>query len=461
MKQRTKKNLPRFLITVSLLVLIICGWYSWVAFPIISGYGAKILASGIFVQHRSAADVISQDLSDFPVSLAGYSVNRNDSSVTATVWGFASQKAIFRHGAGCTLVNEISEQEMRKQYFKMPPPPGIDPDTLNWPAGNKIRDSIPASVNRVALAKAVDGAMNDTFENKPAFTRSVIVVYDGNIIAEKYAQGFNSKSLLPGWSVSKSITGALVAILVRANKLNPDAPAPVNGWENSGKTNILLKYLLQQSSGLDFRENYTGPSEATNMLFKRGNMGAYIAQLPLKYAPGTVFNYSSGNSNLISLIIRNSVGEKDYHAFPYQALFYKCGMYSALLEPDASGTFVGSSYCFATARDFARFGLLYYNNGVMNGEQILPSGWVKKTTEPATADKQQHYGLQFWLNGFSKNDSTKRWYPDVPADMYFADGFGGQDIYVIPSRKLVVVRLGLHIIRENRFLKEVIASIRE
>ena len=129
-----------------------------------------------------------------------------------------------------------------------------------------------------------------------------------------------------------------------------------------------------------------------------------------------------------------------------------------LLEPDASGTYIGSSYSYATARDFARVGLLYYFRGVWNGKQILPVNWVKESTQPSVADKRKHYGYQFWLNGFGKNDST-RWYPDVPADMFFADGYGGQDVYIIPSKKLIAVRLGLHVIDENKFLKEIIQSI--
>jgi CubicO group peptidase (beta-lactamase class C family) len=285
------------------------------------------------------------------------------------------------------------------------------------------------------------------------------VVYDGKIVGEQYAPGFDKNTVMLGWSMSKSLTAALIGILVKQGKLNPDAPAPVPEWKGTDKEQITLKQLLQQTTGLDFKEDYTSPSEVTNMLFKKGDMAAFTAKLPLKNKPGTTFNYSSGNSNILSRIIRQTVGEKDYWSFPYTALFQKVNMYSVLLEPDASGTFIGSSYSYATARDFARFGLLYYNNGLWNGEQLLPDNWVKETIQPASADNRNHYGYQFWLNGYDKDDLTKRWYPDVPADMYFADGFGGQNVYIIPSKKLVVVRLGLHNINENKFLTEVIAAI--
>ncbi len=251
----------------------------------------------------------------------------------------------------------------------------------------------------------------------------------------------------------------MIGILVKENKLSVDSPAPVAAWTNTEKQRITIKHLLQQTTGLDFIENYNKPSNVTKMLFSKGDMAAYTAGLPLKYKPGTVFNYSSGNTNILSSIIRHTVGEHNYASFPFKELFYKINAYSFLLEPDASGTYIGSSYSYATARDFARFGLLYYNNGIWNGEQILPQNWVKESIQPSNADKRKHYGYQFWLNGYDEKDSAKRWYPDVPADMFFADGYGGQDVYIIPSEKLVIVRLGLYAINENKFLKEVIQSM--
>jgi CubicO group peptidase (beta-lactamase class C family) len=141
-------------------------------------------------------------------------------------------------------------------------------------------------------------------------------------------------------------------------------------------------------------------------------------------------------------------------------LFHKINAYSFLLEPDASGTYIGSSYSYATARDFGRFGLLYYNNGQWNGEQILPQDWVKESIVPPAGNPFHNYGYQFWLNGQDEKDINKKAFPDVPDDLFYADGYGGQNIYIIPSKKLVVVRLGLHKIDENKLLKEVIAAIK-
>ena len=442
------------------IIIFLFSWLSSTVFRDVSGYGSKNLCSAVYLQHRDPSEVIREDLADFPLSLGKFSVNEKDSSVTGSVWGIAKSKTIYRKGCGCTLINDISEAEVRAQTFSFPPKPPSNSDTVDWPYGDRVAYSSPSNIDNDHLQKAVRNVMNESSANgKPAFTRAVLVLYDGHIVAEQYAPGFDKNTVMLGWSMSKSFTGAMVGILVNQHKLSVDQPAPVASWTNSEKSNITIKNLLQQTTGLDFTENYTRPSSVTKMLFRQGDMAAYTASLPLKYRPGTVFNYSSGNSNILSKLIRQVVGEKNYVAFPYSELFYKINAYSFLLEPDASGTYIGSSYSYATARDFARFGLLYYNNGIWNGEQILPASWVRESVQPSIADKRKHYGYQFWLNGYDENDSTKRWYPDVPADMFFCDGYGGQDVYIIPSEKLIVVRLGLHTVDENKFLKEVIQSI--
>ena len=454
-----RKIILRTILFIILAALLAGVWYAWLVFPLISGYGAKNMASAVYLQHRNPKDVIKEDLADFPKSLGTFTVNEKDSSVTGSVWGFAKRKVIYRNGIGCTVINDFTEAEIRVQQFNFPAKPLIKTDTISWPYGDKMEDPIPAPINKIQLDKAVQNVMNESKNEKPAYTRAVLVLYDGKIIAEQYAPGFNKNTVMLGWSMSKSLTGAMIGILVKQGKLNINQEAPVPEWKNNKKQKITLLNLLQQTSGLDFKEDYTKPSEVTKMLFNYGDMAAYTAKLPLKYEPGTVFNYSSGNSNILSRIIRQTVGEKDYAAFPYDSLFHKINAYSFLLEPDASGTYIGSSYSYATARDFARFGLLYYNNGKWKNEQILPGNWVKESVQSSSADKLKHYGYQFWLNGFDKNNPTKRWYPDVPADMFFADGYGGQDIYIIPSKKIIVLRLGLHVIDENKFLKEVIAAI--
>lgn len=452
-----RKWVIRVILFLLITALVAVGYYAWFAFPIISGYNAKVLCSSVFVEGRKEKEVRTMDLSGFFLSLGSTQVNWKDSSVTASVLGLARRKAIYRHGLGCTLVNELKEEEIRSQQFNTMPPENTD--SMFWPAGNRMLDTVTAGLNRDKLNKVLD----HIFLNRPEKeqTRAVVVLYKGQLVAERYAEGFDQHSLMRGWSVAKSITGALAGIQVQQKKIGLDLPVPVPEWKNAEdpRHGITLRHLLQQTSGLDFREKYDGFSNVTEMLFSKGDMAAYTASLPLKHPPGTVFNYSSGNSNIISRIIRHTIGEQEYASFPRKALFSKIGMNTAILEPDASGTFIGSSYIYATARDYARFGLLYYNNGIWNGERILPEDWVKQTITPPTANKNKNYGFQFWLNGYVKEDRSRRWYPDLPPDMFFADGYGGQDIYIIPSKGLVVVRLGLNVIDENLFLKKIIEAI--
>ena len=458
---KLSKIIKRTLLLILVVILVFVVRYAWISFPNISGYGAKNLCSCIFVAGRDEKTVQQEELNDFPVSLGRFTVNKEDSSATGTVFGLAKRKAIYRKGLGCTLVNDISEEEIRKQPFIAGTKSEINTDSIPWPMGDLVNDSIPQGIDLKKLKAAIDNAFAEPDTNKKIYTRAVLVLYDGKLVAEQYAPGFTKNTVMLGWSMSKSIISALIGILVKDGKLNINDTAPVAQWSDRSdpKHAITIEQLLQQTSGLDFLEDYTKASSVTDMLFKKGDMAAYTANLPLRDKPGTVFNYSSGNSNSLSAVIRRIVGEQEYHSFPYKALFQKTGINTLVLEPDASGTFVGSSYSYAIARDWARFGLLYYNDGVFNGERILPEGWVKKSSEPSAADKRKHYGYQFWLNGLDENDLSKRWYPDVPADMFFADGYGGQDVYIIPSRKTVIIRLGLHVLDENKMIKEILAAL--
>jgi len=460
-----KKIITRSLLLVILIALAWGIHYAWVTFPIISGFDAKQVCTCVFVSGRNTAGIDTTEMGEYPFNLAKYTVNFEDSSVTASVWGMAKRKAIYRKGVGCTLINDIAEQQLRAQVFSIPPPPS-NMDTLYWPYGDKLPDTIPSNIHKEKLEAAVNDVFTEPYPGKKQRTRAVIVLYDGQLVAEQYAPGFNSHTKMYGWSMAKSFTAALIATLVKQGKLDVKQPAPVPEWSNANdpRHSITLENLLQQTSGLDFLEDYSKASDATSMLYKKDDMAAFTASHSLAYTPGTAFYYSSGNSNILSRIIRQTVGEKNYAAYPYTALFYKLNMYNTLPEPDASGTYVGSSYINATARDYARFGLFYYNDGVWNGERILPEGWVKQTVVAPAANKAKNYGYQFWLNGFQNDTTTQRQYPDVPADMFYCDGYANQFIYIIPSEKLVVVRLGLTLDKsfdENAFLKNIIDAVKE
>lgn len=458
-----KKNIKRISLIILTLIIIYAIYYAWISLPIITGFDAKHVCSCIFVSGRDKAGIDTSEMGEAPFSLANNSINIQDSSVTSTIAGLAKKKAIYRKGLGCTLIHDISEKDLRAQVFNLPVSPEIKTDTMLWPNGDKIKDSISNDINKTKLSAAVDQAFVESIPGKKIRTRAVAVIYDGQLVAEKYASGFNEHTKMYGWSMAKSFTAALIGILVKQGKLNIKKPAPVADWADAKdpRHNITIEQLLQQTSGLDFEEKYTKATDVTNMLYKKDDMAAFAANHALAFQPGTVFNYSGGNTNILSGIIKNTIGKAEYMSYPATALFHKIGMYNTLLEPDASGTFVGSSYIQATARDYARFGLLYYNDGVWNGERLLPEGWVKQSSTPAVNNKLNNYGYHFWLNGQPK-DSTHRIFPDVPGDMLYCDGYAYQAIYIIPSKKLVVVRLGLTLDRsfdQNAFLKSIIESI--
>ena len=442
---KLKRIILRSLLVIILAVLGYGVYYCWVSFPIISGYGAKNMCSAVFLAGRKEADVRAQELSFTPMNLGTFTVDYKDSSVKGTVFGFAKRKAIFRSGLGATLINELSEEEVRKQHYQLAAKPVVNTDTIAWPMGDRIIPVPDSAIDIPQLQKTVSSIFIEQDTANLIRTRAVIVLHNGNIVAEQYAAGFTKDSKLIGWSMTKSITSALTGILVKQGKLQVEAPAPVAEWKdpNDPRSKITLKNILQQTTGLDFLEDYSKSSDATKMLFQKAAMGTYTAQHELKDKPGDVFYYSSGNTNLLSRIIREQVGETGYHAFPYNELFYKTGMYNTILEPDASGTFVGSSYSYGVARDWARFGLLYLNDGVFNNERILPEGWVKATVTPAGAATKSEYGYQFWLNAGAKNDTGNRLYPHCPTDMFCCDGYEGQYVFIIPSKNLVIVRLGL------------------
>ncbi len=420
-----------------LLIVIAIGVFLHSAFPIITGFGAKNLCSCAYISDRTAADVIENELGAFPLSLGTFKLNREDSSATATVWGMAKKKAIYRKGLGCTLINEIEEEALRSQTFDKPAFP-YKPDTLPWPLGNMIPDSTTLNINHALLNQTLDEAFEETDPESLKVSRAIVVLHKGQLIAEQYAPGFDRDTPQLSWSMAKSVTNALVGILVKQGKLTLNDRAAVAEWDdpNDPRHAITLDHLMRMSSGLDWNEFYALPSSATNMLFKDASMAATAAAVSTAAKPDEVWNYSSGTTNIISRIIREQLDDDSYWAFPQQALFHKIGISRAIWEPDASGTFVGSSYLWMTPRDWARFGLLYLNDGIWNGERILPEGWVDYSSSPTPAAPNGIYGAQFWRNG---NPGK---FPDIPTDTYYASGYQGQGVMIIPSKELVIVRLG-------------------
>jgi len=245
--------------------------------------------------------------------------------------------------------------------------------------------------------------------------------------------------------MSKSITNALAGILVKEGRLDIHQSAPVPQWQGDvEKSKIIIGHLLRMSSGLKFDEIYTPLFDAAHMLYDSHSFAAFAAAKPMEAEPGTKWQYSSGTSNILAEVLREQMESAFpyYFDYIYEKLFHRIGMTSAIMEPDASGTFVGSSYTLATALDWARFGQLYLQDGVWQGERILPQGWVHYSTTPTPKAPKGCYGAHFWLNAGTPGDPTNRPWPNAPLDTFAALGFQGQNLIIIPSRKTVLVRLG-------------------
>ena len=437
---------------ISVLTLII--YFVVTSYPkldLISGFSAKSMASGHFIDNRSQSLIESGD-NDIPlIGLAKNTIYEAEKFTTASVYGLKQRKAIYRKGLGATLINE--NFDVSKPYEV--PKRTKSNNKLAFPYGDlQPKDTFFSDVNYQNLNKAVDNAF-DKSNKKLKRTRSVIVIYKDKIIAEKYDNGFNKTSKILGWSMTKSITSALFGILQKQGKLNVFNPAPIWEWQNDERKIITISDLLHMNSGLVWEEKYDKICDATKMLFQAEDMSRTQLLKPAVYGPDIHWNYSSGTTNLLSGILRKQFKtHQEYLDFWYAALIDKIGMHSMVIETDMAGNYVGSSYGWATTRDWSKFGLLYLHKGNWNGEQILDESWIKYTTTP-TRTSNGGYGAHFWLNAGNK-------FPDVPKDMFYCSGFQGQMIAIIPSRNIVIVRMGLKENPDfnfNDFLKEILKAV--
>lgn len=407
-------------------------------------------------------------------------------SASASLFGLVKRTAVYNPEVGCTLVyGDIPNATIFTRPLPNPPPVG---------EGILVNDQTPETVAvrplRLSSGQAYSGLHTNELPNHSchfevakfnrldsvlewAFaepelkhqrrTRAVVILHDGKIVAERYAPGFNQDMPLPGWSMAKSVFNALVGILVGQGKLDLDAPVYAPEWRNMNDPRrvITLKQLMQMTSGLEFTEKSRNPVyDLTKMLLSLPDSAAYAASKPLIAKPGTHWHYASGSTNIISRLMRTVLGEEEYKLFPRKALFEPLGMDSALFETDASGTFVGSSFLYATARDWAKFGQLYCQDGIWQGKRILPEGWVGYSSTPSTAERQ--YGAHFWLQTHPQQSKAEFEKP-LPTDAFHAMGYEGQYVSIIPSQQLVVVRLGLtrksSVWRQDHFLHRIIAAL--
>lgn len=373
-----------------------------------------------------------------------YRVDRERKEVTATVAGVFTSRAVYRGPAGCLVVHGAA-----------PPPAQLDPprpqDSLLAPiAGPQVVEP-----SDPALKTALDHAFADYPKGAKPFTKAVVIVHDGKVIAERYAPGYGVDTPIAGWSMSKSVNNALAGILAGRGWLDMDAPAPIAAWADpkDPRHAITPDNLLRMTSGLKLGNSLSADSgrafdRSARMMFVERDMAAFAATARPGAAPGTTWTYSDASAVMFSRVLKNSLAahgqgsEAAFWRFSHRELFDKLGMEHVTFPVDAEGTPIGSSHILASARDWARFGMLYLNDGVVGGERILPEGWVDYSARMTPAGNYIGYGAGFWTNRGDSYGARKRMGDGMPADAFMARGAFGQFTIVVPSAKLVIVRLG-------------------
>lgn len=418
-----------------------------------AAYKAKALATALFTAGRDIdprrAPEVSAD-SYWPMRFFPARIDPAQRSVTVSLPPFPARTAVHRDLLGACVLGPGSLPAADTSVVS---PSSTPIASTPWPIG-------PRSTRLDAF---VDLAFTEPRRRRLRRTRAIVVVRHGQIVAERYAPQFGETTPFAGWSMTKAVAGALIGILIGEGRLSLGDRALLPEWQPPDpRSAIQLEDLLRMRSGLGFDETYRDLSSDVNeMLFNQPDMAGYAASRPLVATPGTQWSYSSGTTNILTLIVRNVVGDDDYAAWPRRVLFDPIGMASAQMEADASGTFVGSSYMLATARDWARFGQLYLDDGVWAGRRVLPEGWVRFSTTPTPESPAGNWGAHWYLKLNPDIGGGTAAAARIAADAFFTIGHEGQTLTVIPSLGLVVVRLGLSIHIDAWNHAEFIAGLQE
>jgi CubicO group peptidase (beta-lactamase class C family) len=411
-----------------------------------TGIGSKLLCSSRFVSGFTAEQSFD-DLVQYSPLLDLLDVNTDENSkvVKTSFLGISTKTASYIPGLGCSVdyPGYTQRQELKIQTSSSSNEP--------WPRGNKIaglQSGMQALLDSLVIRDNVAG-LN---------TRALLVAHNGSILGEAYAQGADSTTPLLGWSMAKSLTSVMLGNLELRGLLNLDTSPEFSEWLKDERSKIKITDLLTMSDGLDFSEQYNPGDDATTMLFTSPSASDFTIARPLAHEPGARFNYSSGTANVLSRIYLDVLGGPQQSYDDYKTnIAGPLGFQNAVFEVDASGAFFGSSYLYASARDWARLGQLMVNGGAINDRGIVTQDWIDRATAPNTTENQKAYGYQWWLN---RGNEDLRW-PDIPDDAYAAQGNRQQNMMIVPSKNLVIVRLGWTAGRYpiNQNFSEIIAAL--
>ena len=393
-----------------------------------TGIGAKLLCSARYVSGFDEAQAFD-DLVQYSPILANLTIDYDDAArvVTTSLFGLSETTASYTPALGCSI--DYEEYNVRIESVARESASSSN----HWPAGDQIYPPQAAIQNLLEQQRIQD---NDIGLN----TRALLVVHRGNIVAEVYDQGANEDTPLLGWSMAKSLTSIMLGNLIYRNQLNLSANPVFSDWADDERAQIKLTDLLTMTDGLAFSEEYEPGDNVTAILFTEPSASAYMLQMPLAKQPGRYFSYSSGTANLLSQVYFDNAGgtpQSSYSDFMTN-IHEPMAFQNSIFEVDASGVFMGSSYFYASARDWARLGQLMLDDGVINGRRLISSDWIEASTSPNGSENERAYGYQWWLNS---GDSRLRW-PDLPEDAFAAQGNRQQWIMIVPSRDVVIVRLG-------------------
>jgi CubicO group peptidase (beta-lactamase class C family) len=410
------------------------------ALRVATGYVAHNICSKTFVSGFDPAIVFSEAAERDGIRrlrpLLRYHLDRAARIVEASVAGLFESRAAFHEGFGCVmLLGSMQPYLLRSDVEALKTPKG--PPLLPEIAGPAVVE--PADP---ALKAALDHAFEEPEAPPYRRTKAVVVVRDGRVIAERYADGVGIDTPLLSFSMTKSVINALIGIMTQQGYLSPSIPAPIPEWRSVSdpRHEIEVEHLLRMTTGLALDETNSGFDVSSQMLYLHNDMAGFAVNAQPIAPPGKRWAYSSPTTQLLARIIRDAVGGPEQTlAYAWRELFNPLGMRDVTLEFDGAGTLQASTFMQASARDWARFGLLYLNDGVLGGKRILHEDWVDFS---AAATLDTDYGAGFWTNRSGHEFARGRVRLGIPRDAFFASGDRGQRVVIIPSQQMVVVRLG-------------------
>ncbi|MEM6414941.1 MAG: serine hydrolase [Pseudomonadota bacterium] len=406
------------------------------------GLKSRLVCNEVFIGGRNEQDVLDTEfdnLNDLGAVLPGgtnlehedllpVKVDYDKKEVTSGLGLFGQTKSVYREGYGCIL--------LRGNFKELPP---LEPvDNKAWTVASPAKHGFDET--------ALNAALDEVFDDPLPYHRGMVFIKGGELVAERYAPGFDKNTPMLSNSMAKTVTQMMVGAAKKDDLFDLDDRPMIEEWsgENDPRRQITWRHLLQMQTGLEFQENYTDPfTDISRMFLLSHSQAQYAIDKPLAYDPGTHWAYATGTSNILQRALRLALEDNGipYHSFARDRIFEPLGAASAVFVPDSSGEFVGGSIVYATARDWAKLGQLFLQDGVWEGERIFPEGWVEFSTTRASASHNR-YGAQLWLNLPSEKLKSKKFFPILPDTAYWFSGYEGQVVLVVPSLDMVIVHLG-------------------